>query len=53
MSAQVDCPDLVKVKVGKTATCDVATAGGRQTTLTFTWEDAAGSVDSSSVKTGP
>jgi len=50
VSAQVDCPALSPVKAGETVTCDATTSGGRQTTLAFTWEDDAGSVDSSSVE---
>lgn len=51
VGAEVDCPKLVNVKAGESATCGAMTAGGRQADLTFTWEDAAGSVDSSSVET--
>jgi hypothetical protein len=50
VSAQVDCPALSRVKAGETVTCSATTSGGRQTTLAFTWEDDAGSVDSSSVE---
>ena len=50
VSAQVDCPALSPVKTGETVTCAMTTTGGRQTTLTFTWEDDDGSVDSSSVE---
>lgn len=49
--AQVDCPDLVDVSTGKKFTCSVVTSGGRQGTLTFTFSDNAGNVDSSSIET--
>jgi hypothetical protein len=52
VSAQVDCPALSNVEAGKSVQCSMVTAGGRKPTLTFTWSDAAGGVDPSSVKTG-
>jgi ferredoxin len=48
--ATVNCPESVPVKVGTTVTCPIATASGRQATVTFTFSDASGTIDSSSVK---
>jgi hypothetical protein len=49
-NASVNCPDNVIIKVGTTVTCDVksSTKTGK---VTFTFSDASGTVDSSSVKT--
>ena len=48
----VTCPENIIVKVGTTVTCDVSggqgVAGG---TVTFTFSDAEGDIDTSSVKT--
>src|SRR3954471_12894013 len=50
--ATVTCPENIIVKVGTTVTCDVSggqgLAGG---TVTFTFSDAEGDIDTSSVKT--
>ena len=51
LSANVDCPKLSSVAAGETTNCDVAGAGGRQRTLTFTWQDDTGNVDTSTVDT--
>ena len=48
--ATVNCPDTVPVKQGETVTCPVTTASGRQATVSFTFSDDSGDVDSSSVK---
>jgi hypothetical protein len=48
--AKVDCPDLVKVQTGKTFSCSVVTPRGAQGSLTFTFSDDSGTVDSSSVE---
>lgn len=50
VSAQVNCPELTPVAAGETTTCDVASAGGRQSTLTLTWQDDTGNVDTSTVE---
>jgi hypothetical protein len=50
---QLDCPDLMKVADGETATCDAAGEAGRTGTITFTWTDDAGSIDDSSVEPPP
>jgi hypothetical protein len=47
---QVTCPDLIKVAAGETATCDAEGSGGRTGQITFTWSDASGDIDSSSVE---
>jgi hypothetical protein len=48
----VTCPENIVVKVGTTVTCDVSGAGGAaKGRVTFTFSDAEGTVDSSSVKT--
>lgn len=50
--AQANCPDNIIVKVGTTVTCDLSGAGGQAAgTVTFTFSDASGTVDPSSVKT--
>ena len=48
--ATVNCPDTVPVKPGSTVTCPVTGSGGRQATVSFTFSDTSGTVDSSSVK---
>ena len=48
--ATVNCPDSVPVKPGTTTTCPVTTASGRQATVSFTFSDSSGTVDSSSVE---
>jgi hypothetical protein len=48
--ATVNCPATVPVKPDTTVICPVATAGGRQATVSFEFSDASGTVDSSSVK---
>ncbi|HEY3188623.1 MAG TPA: DUF4333 domain-containing protein [Solirubrobacteraceae bacterium] len=51
-NATVNCPDNIIVKVGTTVTCNVSGAQGVASgTVTFTFSDAEGTVDSSSVKT--
>ncbi len=52
-NAQVHCPTNIIVKLGTTVTCNVTGASGAATgTVTFTFSDAQGTVDPSSVKTG-
>ncbi len=51
VKTDVNCPDLVAVKEGESTTCSAVTSGGRELQVTFTWDDDAGSVDSSSVET--
>ena len=48
--ATVNCPASVPVKPGTTTTCPITTASGRQATVSFTFSDSSGTVDSSSVK---
>lgn len=50
-NATANCPDNIIVKTGTTVTCDVSGAGATGT-VTFTFSDAEGTVDPSSVKTG-
>ena len=51
-NATVNCPDTIIVKTGTTVTCDVSGAQGAATgTVTFTFSDAEGTVDPSSVTT--
>ncbi|MGZ3687793.1 MAG: DUF4333 domain-containing protein [Bdellovibrionota bacterium] len=51
-NAQANCPDNIIVKVGTTVTCDLSGAGGQAAgTVTFTFSDASGTVDPSSVET--
>jgi hypothetical protein len=51
-NATVNCPDNIIVKTGTTVTCDVSGAqGAANGTVTFTFSDAEGTVDPSSVKT--
>jgi len=50
--ATVNCPDNIIVKTGTTVTCDVSGAQGvANGSVTFTFSDAEGTVDPSSVKT--
>ena len=52
-NAQANCPDTITVKVDTTVTCDLSGAGDQGAgTVTFTFSDASGTVDPSSVKTG-
>jgi hypothetical protein len=52
-NALVNCPDNIIVKVGTTVTCDVSSASGvAGGTVTFSFSDATGTVDPSSVATG-
>jgi hypothetical protein len=48
--ATVNCPDTVPVKTGTTVTCPVKSSSGRQATVSFTFSDSSGTVDSSSVE---
>lgn len=48
--ATVNCPDTVPVKPDTTVTCPVTTANGRQATVSFTFSDSSGTVESSSVE---
>ena len=48
--ATVNCPESVPVKPGTSVTCPITTANGAQATTTFTFSDASGSVESSSVE---
>jgi hypothetical protein len=50
---RVDCPPLIKVAAGETATCDATGSGGRAGQITFTWTDDTGEIDSSSVTAPP
>jgi Domain of unknown function (DUF4333) len=51
--AQANCPDTIVVKVDSTVTCDLSGGGGQATgTVSFTFSDASGTVDPSSVQTG-
>src|SRR3954449_3653060 len=51
-NATVNCPENIIVKVGTTVTCDVSGAQGVASgTVTFTFSDAEGDIDSSSVET--
>jgi hypothetical protein len=50
VGVQVDCPSLIPVADGKSATCDATGAGGRTGELTYTWSSDDGSIDSSSVQ---
>lgn len=47
----VDCPPTSLVAAGHSTTCDATTAGGRSTTLTFTWSTNDGSVEEDSIDT--
>jgi hypothetical protein len=48
-NASVNCPDPVQVKVNTTVTCPVRTEHG-EGTVSFTFTNDSGSIDSSSVK---
>ncbi len=48
--ATVNCPDTVKVVSGETVTCPVTSAKGVEGTVSFTFTNDSGSIDSSSVK---
>jgi uncharacterized protein DUF4333 len=48
----VNCPSVIPVKPGTTTTCPVSGAHA-SATVSFQFTDAAGSIDQSSVKTGP
>ena len=51
-NAAVNCPDNIIVKLDTTVTCDVTGAGGKAGgSVTFTFSSAAGTIDTSSVKT--
>jgi hypothetical protein len=51
-NATVNCPDNIIVKVDTTVTCDVSGAQGAASgTVTFTFSDEEGTIDSSSVET--
>src|SRR3954471_964987 len=51
-NATVTCPENIIVKVGTTVTCNVSGAQGVASgTVTFTFSDAEGTIDSSSVET--
>ncbi len=51
-NANVTCPENIIVKVGTTVTCNVSGAEGAASgTVTFTFSDAEGTVDASSVET--
>ena len=51
-NAQANCPDTITVKLDTTVTCDLSGAGGQAAgTVTFTFSDASGTVDPSSVET--
>lgn len=49
-NATVNCPDSVPVKPNTTVTCPVTLASGRQATVSFTFTNSSGSIDSDSVK---
>lgn len=51
-NATVVCPTTIIVKVGTTVTCNVSSAqGGATGTVTFTFSDDTGTVDTSSIET--
>ena len=51
-NAVVNCPDNIIIKVGTTVTCNVSSANGKANgSVTFTFSDATGTVDPSSVQT--
>jgi hypothetical protein len=50
-NASVNCPDNIIVKVGTYVVCDVTGANGGKGTVKFTFSDASGTVDTSSVET--
>jgi hypothetical protein len=47
---KVDCPELIQVKEGETATCTATGAGERSGEITFAWSSDEGDIDSSSVE---
>ena len=50
-NAQANCPDTITVKLDTTVTCDLSGASGQAAgTVTFTFSDASGTVDPSSVR---
>jgi hypothetical protein len=50
-NAVVNCPDNIIIKTGTTVTCNVSSGGGgAHGSVTFTFSDATGTVDSSSVE---
>lgn len=51
-NATVSCPETIVVKVGTTVTCAVSSASGVNGQVTFTFSNANGTVDSSSVRAG-
>jgi Domain of unknown function (DUF4333) len=51
-NAAVKCPSVIKVKPGTTTTCPVQGARGSGA-VSFQFADASGSIEQSSVKTGP
>jgi hypothetical protein len=52
-NAAVNCPDNIIVKVDSPVTCDVSGGGGKVGgSVTFTFSNAEGDIDSSSVSTG-
>ena len=48
--ATVNCPATVPVKTGTTVTCPITGSGGKQATVSFTFSNSSGTVDSSSVQ---
>jgi hypothetical protein len=51
-NAQANCPDTITVKLDTTVTCEFSGASGQAAgDVTFTFSDASGTVDPSSVKT--
>ena len=49
-NATVNCPSSVPVKTGTTVTCPVTTSSGAQATVSFTFSNSSGTVDSASVQ---
>jgi Domain of unknown function (DUF4333) len=49
--SEVDCPSEIAVKVGETVQCSAQTASGGSVSMSFTFTDDSGSIDSSSVET--
>jgi len=50
---RVDCPDLITVADGASVTCDAQGEGGRSGQITYTWSDASGGIDDSSIEAPP
>ena len=48
--ATVNCPANVPVKPGTTVTCPITSSSGREATVSFTFSNSSGTVDSSSVE---